>query len=273
MMGQGPGVCAGVGRNRVEIGILGSLTVRVGGRNVPIRAWKQSCLLALLALQPNQVVSSAEIVEVLWGGDPPMSHRNLVQTYVARLRRLMAIGTRDKRRIPSVIVSSRDGYRLEVGSDQLDLLKFTELAKRAANSADDSGEAYRLALDCWRGPVAADTACALQTHPAAIAISQKRRSLAIGYADIAMKARRFDAVVELLQAVSDSDPLDEAVCARLILALSGSGRQVAALERYRRLRIRLTEEFGVEPGAELRAAHGRVLRHEDPAVSGPLTAG
>src|SRR5882762_9720785 len=75
--------------DRLWIGVLGRLGVGFEGRPVDGGTLKQRSLLGLLALQPNKVVSRAEIIDVLWGDEPPESCQNLVHTYVSRLRKLI----------------------------------------------------------------------------------------------------------------------------------------------------------------------------------------
>ena len=53
-----------------------------------------------------------------------------------------------------------------------------------------------------------------------------------------------------------------------MLALYRSGRQADALEVYRRRRLALDDELGLEPGTELRALEQRILAH-DPTLGRP----
>ena len=50
-----------------------------------------------------------------------------------------------------------------------------------------------------------------------------------------------------------------------MLALYRSGRQADALDAYRRAREVLVDELGIEPGAELRELHQKVL-DQDPGL-------
>src|SRR5262249_51458081 len=67
-----------------------------------------------------------------------------------------------------------------------------------------------------------------------------------------------------LRQASGESPLDEALQARLLLALAADGRQAEAFDLFQNLRRRLREELGVDPGPELLEAHTRLL-HSDPA--------
>src|SRR5262249_54502948 len=66
------------------------------------------------------------------------------------------------------------------------------------------------------------------------------------------------------------EPLHEALHARLMVALAGSGRQADALELFVDLRARLSAELGIEPGPELRRAQLHVLRQQIPSAADGL---
>ncbi|MGW7264508.1 AfsR/SARP family transcriptional regulator [Streptomyces sp. NPDC054842] len=74
----------------MDIGVLGSLDVRVNGVSVAPSAPKPRQVLALLALHADRVVPVASLIEELWAGQPPRSARTTLQTYVLQLRELIA---------------------------------------------------------------------------------------------------------------------------------------------------------------------------------------
>jgi DNA-binding SARP family transcriptional activator len=238
------------------IGVLGALEVTSAGRPVDGGTLKQRSLLGLLALRPNEVVPRAEIVALLWGSAPPESCQNLVHTYASRLRKVISA---------EVIATQGGGYRLAVGEDQLDLVRFDEQAGLARQVQQrDPGKAmqlYEQALRFWRGPLLADLPDELRRHPAALATSARRVSTALEYADLALRRGVAGGhVVDQLRLLAEQEPLHEGLHARLMLALAGSGQQAAALRLFAGVRRRLADELGVEPGAELRAAHLRIIR-------------
>ncbi len=255
------------GAERLEIRVLGPLTVHHRGRRVRVGPPHQRCLLGLLALQPNRVVGREEIMDVLWGEQPPATYRNLIHAYVARLRRLLA--PEQARGSPARVIAGVDrGYQLAVDSDQLDLLRFGELAAEAREvQADDPERALELfarALACWHGPVLADLPAGLRQHPAAVALSQRRLAAVLAYADLAVGSGQHQQAADQLWGLVGEEPLHEGAHARLMLVLAGSGQRAAALELFTDLRSRLVEELGVEPGAELQEAQARVLRGDIP---------
>lgn len=245
----------------LRIGVLGPLSVDLAGEPVELGAEKQRLLLALLAIQPNRVVRREEIVDLLWGDDPPSSCLGLIHTYVARLRKALE-PHRERQEPASVITTVDGGYRLSVDEEQLDLLRFDAAVARA-EQADDPEQHWFDAIDAWRGPVLAGLD-GLRHHPVCHALTARRSAAVLAYADVVGAQGNHDDAVPHLQALVAAEPLHEIAHAALMLALAGSGRQAAALELFDDIRHRLADELGIDPGTELRQAHERVLRPDAP---------
>src|SRR5688572_7555925 len=103
----------------MEFRILGPLEVLDDGRRVDLGGAKQRALLAVLLLNPNQVVSTDRLIDALWDDDPPEQARKTLQVYVSQLRK--AIG-RDR------IETRSPGYLVRVGEHELDLARARQLA-------------------------------------------------------------------------------------------------------------------------------------------------
>lgn len=260
--GGEPGSTAGL-----VVAVLGPLTVHRDGEPVDVGPAKQRALLGLLALQPGRAVSHEEIISVLWGDDPPHSHRNLIHTYVARLRKALGTGA-------PVIVARHGGYLLAATEEhRLDLSRFEGLLIRAgAVRLGDPVTAmalYHDALGCWQGAVLADLTSRLHQHPAAVSAGRRRVTAALAYADLALDHGLHEKAAEQMWRLLEEEPLNEGLHARLMLALAGTGQQAAALHLFNELRVRLSEELGVEPGTEVKDAHLQVLSNRSSAAPGP----
>lgn len=257
----------------VRVHVLGPLVARRGAVPVGIESTLVRTLLGLLAVQPGRLVGRDEIVDVLWGEEPPRTCDHLVHTYVAALRRALEPDRAD-RSAPSVVRRAGTGYRLELDPDGTDLDTFTDLARSAADAHEvgDLERARQLsgqALGLWRGPAVADTSARLRQHPAVVALSARRLGLIVEHSDLALAVGRAETVIAPLRALAADEPLHEGLAARLMLAMAAGGQQAAALEVFEAIRSRLDEELGVRPGEELRAAHLRVLRGQVGATSRP----
>jgi DNA-binding SARP family transcriptional activator/DNA-binding XRE family transcriptional regulator len=247
---------------RLRVEVLGPLSVRTGAAAVDLGPAPQRDLLALLALQPGRVVSRDEIVDVLWGDEPPKTCLSMVQTYVGRLR--ARLDPDREPRSPGVIRLAGDGYAIDLGASELDLAQFQDLVERG-NGTHDAPAAVDLldrALRCWRGPVLAGASPRLRSHPAAVAAARRRVRAALAYADLAADLGLHEATVARLQELAPDEPLHEGLAAKLMVALAGSGERAAALSLFAEVSRRLSDELGVEPSAELRDTHLRILRQE-----------
>jgi DNA-binding SARP family transcriptional activator len=81
-------------------------------------------------------------------------------------------------------------------------------------------------------------------------LEAERLSAELDRNDAALEAGRHTGLLGGLAATLQAHPLDERVAGQLMLAQYRSGRQADALETYRRLRNRLVDELGVDPGAK-----------------------
>src|SRR6185503_18430958 len=105
----------------------------------------------------------------------------------------------------------------------------------------------------------ADLGDVFAAHPAQVAVAQRRVSIALAHADCAARVGRAAQAVPYLRALLATEPLHEALAARLITALADAGQRDAAFELYARVRAQLRDELGVDPGRELAAARALIL--------------
>jgi DNA-binding winged helix-turn-helix (wHTH) protein len=127
----------------LEFLILGPLEVRRGSTTLQLGSAKQRALLGVLLLHPNEAVSTARLVDELWGEHPPATSEKLVQGYVHALRKQLGDG---------VLETRAPGYRVAVDPGSLDLATFEELTSSARSAPlPESVELRMRALALWRG--------------------------------------------------------------------------------------------------------------------------
>jgi DNA-binding SARP family transcriptional activator len=243
----------------LELRILGPVGATRDGAQLRLGPG-QRALLAALAVRAGEVVTVSRLVDDLWGDSPPDSAVNVVHGYVSDLRK--ALG-RD------VLRTHGRGYRIEVATDALDAQRFESLFTRAEQEGPAAAAAtLRDALALWRGSPLVDVQAPFVSTAAARL--DELRLLALERrleADIELGRQR--QVVGELEALVAEHPARESLCALLMIALYGSGRQADALAAYRTTRTRLVEYFGLEPGPALQSLQGAILRHDVAHVGSP----
>ncbi len=80
------------GVDGIEIRVLGPLEVLRDGETLRLRGIKQRAVLALIALHAGRVVSTDQLVESLWGEEPPPTAVTALHGHVSRLRRMLGPG-------------------------------------------------------------------------------------------------------------------------------------------------------------------------------------
>jgi DNA-binding SARP family transcriptional activator/ABC-type branched-subunit amino acid transport system substrate-binding protein len=251
----------------MEFRILGPLQVREAGREVALGGGKQRALLALLLLNPNEVLSSDRLIDALWGEAPPPTAAKMLHNYVSQLRR--ALGSNGP---AAALETHGNGYLLRLDRGERDVDRFEELLSRGRALATDDPKAaadlLREALDLWRGQPLADFTFEDFAREEIARLEELRLSALEERieADLAL-GRHADLVAELTRLVEEH-PLRERLRAELMLALYRCGRQAEALEVYQDARRTLLEERGLEPGAALRELEAEILR-EDPKLGAP----
>src|SRR5262245_61029796 len=82
----------------VEIAVLGPLRVVVAGRPVAIPGRRERTVLAVLAWQAGDLVSTDHLIDAVWGDRPPRTCDKALQNVVLHLRK--AIGADAIKRSP-----------------------------------------------------------------------------------------------------------------------------------------------------------------------------
>jgi DNA-binding SARP family transcriptional activator/class 3 adenylate cyclase len=253
----------------IEFLLLGPLEARQRDRLLRLGSIKHRMLLAKLLLHANQVVSTDELIEAVWGEEPPPTVRQSLQNHVAALRK--AIEPSNGSAPPRMLLTRDPGYLLKVDLEQLDLHRFQRLdrAGREALAAGDPAAAadlLRQALVLWRGPVLADVAASTGiAWPELIGIEELQLAAVEARIEADLALGRHRELIAELEALVRLHPLREHLHGQLMLALYRSGRQADALAAYRAARRTLVNELGIEPSVGLQRLEQAILA-QDPAL-------
>jgi DNA-binding SARP family transcriptional activator/Tfp pilus assembly protein PilF len=215
-------------------------------------------LLAALLVQTGQIVTFTELAESVWGDNQSPVARATLRSYIKRLRQVMGpvAGAR--------IVAHTTGYLIEVGEDELDLLRFGHLFQvggAALRGGTWQRASYLLgeALGLWRGAPLADIPSEVLQRSEASRLEQLRLQALEWRIEADIHLGQSAALVPELQVLARQHPLREPFHAQLMLALYRCGRQAEALAAYQQARRILIAELGLEPGTDLQELHNRIL--------------
>ncbi|MFJ5987005.1 BTAD domain-containing putative transcriptional regulator [Lentzea sp. NPDC092896] len=218
-----------------EVRILGPVEVCGPHGRAVLTGARQRSIVAVLALHAGTPVAVDRLVDVLWGDDPPRTAVRSLHSHVARVRQALADCG-----MPGALMTKPGGYQLDASVD--------------AAAFDRTRD-----LSLWRGEPLAGTEL-FGWGRAEIDRLREQRIAALE----AYWGDRLDRpnAIEELERLVVGHPTRERLVGLLMRALHRDGRHADALEVFRRLRDRLADELGVDPGPDLLALHTAILRRD-----------
>ncbi|OUD04372.1 BTAD domain-containing putative transcriptional regulator [Streptomyces swartbergensis] len=246
----------------LRFSVLGSVRVWRGDQPLSTGSPQQRALLAALLLRAGRTATAGELIDALWGEEPPSQALAAVRTYASRLRKGLGAG---------VLVSESGGYAIRgLLEGALDLTTAQNLALDAetARNAGDLSRARSLldqALNLWDGESLAGVP-GPYAEDQRVRLEEWRLQLQESRLDMALVQGNHAEAVSELTALTAAHPLRERLRELLMLALYRSGRQAEALAVYADTRRLLADELGVDPRPGLRELQQRILQ-ADPALS------
>jgi len=255
----------------VQFKILGPLEVTAGSERLDLGGTRQRIVFASLLLNVNRVVTTARLLEAIYGVDLPPTSRSQAQICISSLRRIFAshAGVITIRTHPL-------GYAIDLDGERLDAQRFAGLvaigrAARDAGAPERAVATYRDALRLWRGP-ALDGIDSQLIRASATQLDEQRITLIEDCIGLELGLGRHHELIGELTELTEEHPLREGLRGHLMLALYRCDRTAEALQVYRQTRQRMISELGVEPGGPLRQLEHAILT-ADPALalpSGPV---
>ncbi|MFE7123064.1 BTAD domain-containing putative transcriptional regulator [Streptomyces sp. NPDC057617] len=256
-----PELPSGQGKEGLRFSVLGPVRVWRDGTLLPSGSPQQRAVLAALLLYPERTATAPQLIQAVWGDDPPAMALAAVRTYASRLRKILG---RD------VLISKHEGYTLRIEPDALDMGRAEGLVDEAAHAGRQRypalvRELLDAAVALWDGEPLAGI-------PGPFAENQRnyltnwRLELIEERLELDLEGGAHAEVVPELTALAAQHPLRERLRELLMLALYRSGRQAEALAVYADTRRLLADELGVEPGRRLSDLQQRILA-ADPGLS------
>jgi DNA-binding SARP family transcriptional activator len=240
----------------------------------PLRGWrfdeeldlgpaKQHAVLAVLLLNANRPVAPSTIIDAVWPDDPPVDGANVVQKYVAGLRRAFE-PDRSPRTPSQLITLTPAGYVLRVGEGMIDADRFADgvrhaRAERAEGLLLEASAHLDAVLRLWRGdPLTGLTGPLFDARRELL--RDERAAALEAWAEIELGLGHHAEILADLGRMVAEYPFRERMRGLQMLALYRDGRRTEALAEYQETRRFLAAEFGVDPGQQLQDLHQRILR-------------
>ncbi|MFD8811248.1 BTAD domain-containing putative transcriptional regulator [Streptomyces sp. NPDC059627] len=244
---------------RIRFAVLGQIRAVRAEQPVRVGSPQQQAMLAVLLLRAGRSASMQELVDAVWGEEPPHSAAATIRTYAWRLRQTFTESRAQQRTLLSV----GDGYRMALPAGAVDAVWAEQLAvqaveHRSAGRLEAAGERIGQALALWRGEPLAGVPgphAEQQRHR----LDELRLTLLEEHFDVLIRQGMHLLAVPELGALVSAHPLRERFHALYMRALHAASRQADALAAYHRLRRHLADELGVEPSRELRDLHQQLL--------------
>jgi DNA-binding SARP family transcriptional activator len=235
--------------------LLGNARVRDrAGTVVGAEAWrtaKSFDLLRVLALSRGAPVANDVLVELFWPAAGPARGGTSLRTAVSHVRRVL--GTES-------IVRADHGLMLDAW---VDVDAFRELgarvqAARAGGSPARVVELVRQAEDLYEDDLDVRGSECAWLHEARAELRAERLGLLLDGAEAAGRCADWRQSLVFAQRAADIDVTDRSTRA-LMRAWYAVGEAAKPVEEFERLRLRLAEDYGVDPAPQTRALYLEIV--------------
>ena len=255
---------------------LGALSIDIDGHEQSPGGKRPATVLALLLVHANHRVSVDTVVDAVWGARASAGSASTLESHIWRLRRVLE-PDRPAREPSTVLINQAGGYRLLVSTEQVDSLRFAQLADEIADlmTTDQPDRALPRcdeALGLWRGRPFGPLSDELWAAAAVARLEEQRRQIQERRIDALLATRQAERALADVEALIHEMPYNERARSQQMLALYRCGRPEDALSAYLEARAALLEEVGIEPGAELQELQRRILTQDASLVQEPVQA-
>ncbi|WP_329380007.1 AfsR/SARP family transcriptional regulator [Streptomyces sp. NBC_01716] len=242
----------------VRFEVLGPLRAYQYDRPVGLGSVKQRLLLATLLAKADELVTSEQLIDVLWRHEPPASAASNLRSYARGLRTVLRSDSWDG------LPPARGGYILRLLPGQLDLEVFDRATTRAkaAAAAGDSVVAkaeWTRALSLRRGSPLSGLPHHSPLAEWVARIEERYLAAEEDYGELLLGTENWMDAVQRMRQLLDRAPLRERAWCQLLTGLYEMGNTTEALAAFRQARKIFATETGLEPGPQLTQLHDNIL--------------
>ncbi|MGW3186214.1 BTAD domain-containing putative transcriptional regulator [Kitasatospora sp. NPDC001119] len=256
--------------------LLGNLEVATGRSGSILLPPKLRTILAMLLISEARTVPVDRLIDELWLDRPPTTAMATIQTYIYQLRKALN-GGKQIEGDAIALVTDTSGYALITPPETVDAHAFQShfeegRRKLEAENYRQAASELNQALSLWRSSVLADVPKGPLLESYSVRLEEARLQATELYFEARIGLGQYRDVIPELKALTVSDPLNEGIHARLMIALHHAGRRHEALDVYGRLRSALKSDLGLEPSAPVQQLHLALLSGDltiEQPLSGP----
>jgi DNA-binding SARP family transcriptional activator len=252
---------------RLRIHLAGDVAIVAGERHVRqerLPGLQGRTVFAMLAAEHDRAVSRDEIEAELWPDDVPAAPETALRAIVSKLRGVLA----DAGLAGGTLAHAFGAYRLHLPPDAwVDVLAAVEAVHRAEPAIRARDLASAVGWGRAAATIAARPFLLGAQGPWTGGWRDRLRDVRVRALDVLATA--WIEVGDPEQAARDAhaavamEPYRESSHRLLLRALDASGNRAEALRAYERLRERLADELGVDPGPEIQAVYLEILRSDE----------
>lgn len=260
--------------NVIHIQTLGQFSITIGGKSInnnANQAKKPWNILEYLITYRNRDISSQELIELIWSDDQSANPGGALKTLIFRSRKLL-----EPLGIPTqnLIIQRRGSYAWNPEyKTVVDADRFEELCVRASAPGIDEEEQLRLcqkAIELYKGdflPRSSWEPWVVKNRTHYHALYRKVVHLAI---NLLTPSGDWEKIAHLCTQAIQIEPFDEDLHYSLIYALYSSGRQVLALDHYKKTIDLFYNEFSITPSERLKDLY-KIISDEEHGVTTDLS--
>lgn len=228
----------------------------------PLPSGAAGAIIVRLALQPRVRTPAAQLVELVWGDEPPATARHAVAVYLSAIR--ARLGRHPF--LAKALDGNRAGYLLDVDEDDVDALVLLRAANRAAAAdAVQPKETLQLLQRLWELPAFGGLAERFRgLEASAQALHRAHASLVLATARSLLDEGDTSGALPLLLSLHQDTPTNEEATLLLMRTLALAGRRHEALDVYR-TGARALRQAGLATSEALRRAQ-KALAAEEPLL-------
>jgi DNA-binding SARP family transcriptional activator/predicted ATPase len=233
--------------------LFGQFQVLRGGQPLTGKEWRSQqarAILKVLLTHYQSVVTTDQLLEILWPGEKPEISRPRLHVRVSQLRRAL---TPDPDSGLSAVLTVEGGYMFNPAFDiWMDTAVFEEQAEwgrryQENGDLDDAISAYEAARTLYSGDYLVEDLYEDWAFPRREQLCERFLSVLTELAECYAQLGRYRRAIAVCQKALGADPFREAIYVRLMLYHYYAGEQGQALRVYDHCCQVLGEEFQVEP--------------------------